>query len=63
MKQKLGDLWKRQEELKMLINAYQSELVEVESKIGNITGEKFSIYKEVYDDQNPDYIKNTEDGI
>ncbi len=63
MKQTLGDLWKRQEELKMLINAYQLELNEVESKIGHITGETYTSYKEVYDDQAPDSIKGTEDGI
>lgn len=63
MKQTLGDLWRRQDELRMLINAYQSELTEVESRIGHITGETFTAYKEVYDDQAPDSIKGTEDGI
>jgi hypothetical protein len=63
MKQTLGTLWKRQEELRKLIDAYQLELNEIESKIGHITGESYTTYKKVYDDQVPDSIKGTEDGI
>ena len=60
---KLGDLWKRQDELRMLISAYETELNEIEQQINRITGEEPTQYKRVYDDENPDYIRNTEDGI
>lgn len=60
---KLGDLWDRQKELERLINSYQDELAEIEKRISSITGEKSASYDQIYDDQNPDYIRNTEDGI
>lgn len=60
---KLGELWKRQDELKLLINSYEAELREIELHISRITGEPAASYKQVYDDENPYYIQNTEDGI
>lgn len=48
---KLGDLWKRQEELKMLINAYETELREIEERINVIMGENVTSYKQIYDDE------------
>lgn len=60
---KLGDLWDRQEELRRLIDSYQDELVEIEKRISSITGQSSVSYDQIYDDQNPDYIRNTEDGI
>ena len=42
---KLGDLWKRQDELRMLISAYETELNEIEQQINRITGEEPTQYK------------------
>lgn len=60
---KLGDLWKRQDELRLLISTYNSELKEVEKQISSITGEPINSYEQLYDDEAPDSIMGTEDGI
>ncbi len=60
---RLGDLWDRQKELKILISAYQDELAEIEQRISSITGEKSASYDQVYDDENPDYIRQSQEEI
>ena len=44
---------------------YGAEIRELDSAIRNLTGESISEIEtdHRYDDENPDYIKNTEDGI
>lgn len=60
----LGELERRRDELRLLINSYELELYKVERRIHAIIGgpEKTTLSR-IYDDENPDYIRNTEDGI
>lgn len=59
----LGQLWKREEELNMIIKSYESELQDIRQQIAKITGTLNTHYDPIYDDENPDYIRGSEDGI
>lgn len=59
----LGELWKRADELTLLIAAYQQELKEVEDRINQIQGLTKTTYDRVYDDENPDYIRQSQEEI
>lgn len=48
-----------------LIAQYNSQIAEIEDALDVLAGKKVwrTENQELYDDQNPDYIRNTEDGI
>lgn len=54
-------LQKRRDEILAIIQPLEHELVDIDNAIVKIDGK--TTLDQVYDDQNPDYIKNTEDGI
>ena len=57
------ELRKRLDELKLLIKSYTNELKSIEKQIWHLTFDQSTHYEEIYDDEQPDYIKGNEDGI
>jgi hypothetical protein len=52
---------KRRDEVIKETQILERELIEIDNAIAKIEGR--SIMDMIYDDENPDYIKGTEDGI